>query len=630
MKKKFGLLLLVTVISFLLIGCDLGGTTITTPTASTPTTTTTTTTLTTTTTTTSEPFDRNDLLSIIEEQMGGDVSTEELNANITMMMSLLGIETEEDLYNMMLNLETLMGELVMIESASDLRTWWTAVKASGFDQLMISETLMNLMTTGVDLGLSTMSVEDIEAMIAEYDEIIDDLLVEESELFTEMINYHNDVVYAYAISLPSNSSDALSYYDALLTLDELEDNYYEELAFMMSDNIDYGLLWELESNIDDYFYYSAIGSEDAQSYLEANTALLLNVDNASDYEYLMTYYRDYQEVQAVIIPDYEEMLWNVLDNNSESVSSVIMNMKYDYDSLSYELESLSWEIENAYYTQEELQSQIMTIVMLGEFDAYLQDVESLVKLGVLVNTLYSTVDDLIMGISDETFDYFFSMMNSEYMVMLETPEDLVTAINAIVEIATLLHDSVDETEKANLQVVIIDLGTMYINALELPVEETEAMLTLLENQVGEYFTTLDSIFVEVLGYVDSLTVADFTLIQEYSELIADSETTDSEAAIVTAELMVVLLGNDRLDTDMLLSVLVESMLNATTNFTATESEITLTQAEVIGYFDDVLANAQIVALLDAENLSVSDLDAIEALKTSIMTLSEYFSYNQVK
>lgn len=253
MKKKLLSIFFIGLLTFLLVGCDLGGSTTVpatnpTTTATTATTTTRTTTLTTTTTTVATvAFNRQDLVDFIVDSKDETLDASEVDAEIEMYMEILGMNSEEDLYHMLMMAEGLMLGLMQVETHAQFQTWYLSAKTAGFNQTLLTTTMMNAVMMLVDQSMTELNEDAIMEDIADFEAQIIALEAEITAIRVSQGMVRNQVVTYSQQFLTPVLENVVSYYDRLVMDHQAQvvfDEYFYEISY--SDEFDWETYYDLE------------------------------------------------------------------------------------------------------------------------------------------------------------------------------------------------------------------------------------------------------------------------------------------------------------------------------------------------------------------------------------------------
>jgi len=646
MKKKLLLITFMSLFVFLLVGCDFGGTTVTTTNSSQTTTTTvnnvttsttssgqvtTTTTTGGTTTTTTVPFDRADLVGLIETMNDYEPGSEEAENDIDMLMQVFGYSSEAELYQMLTNVQLLMTGFMDVDSLSTFQTWYVGAKFLGFNEAMMTSTMMNALTM-VLAQANSMSLGDIESeMVA--------LELEIQDTYAAMASYQSDaaavrdeiVTYASQFSSPVDAQ-VINMYDRLV-IDYQAQNYYYDLysAVYDIDDADYDLYNQLEDDLYNYLYYTYIetGSDDPQTYLAAYTSLLstLSQDNYDLFMPILTAYQTYQEGQYSVTYAVIDSISSVMDSNLDYASSVVYYAFYDYQDLIWESDYLQWDIEDLNSQINDLNSQLMMIQVAEMFDEYLNTTEGLATTTAMMSMMYDTLDYIATNVSQSTFDFVLGLATGEMSMDMSAMSalEIVGLVTQVSDVLTLVSDSFSEADIANLTQFSQDIAAMYVSTLGMDPTEEAALITLINTEIVTYFERVGNILDELMSFMDAVSVAKVNAIMDFATLMNSGIATQNEQAVAIATVITVVLGDDSLDLSLLAGYAIDTIYDGNTMFDPDIVERDALKLSVSNAIDSVMTQAALLNGLDASNLTAGQLTDLQNFMTSVQDLMELVS-----
>lgn len=648
MKKKLLLITFMSLFAFLLVGCDFGGTTTTTTTTTassqttattattttssgqTTTTTTTTNTTTTTTTETEIEFEHSDLVGLLESMSDSEPSTEEIEYQIEMMMDLLGYTSEADLYLMLMDAQMLMVGMMEVDSLSSFQTWYAGAKALGFDESMLTSTMMNALTFALEMG-SGQSVDDILGAIAEAEAQIQQSLSEIDDLQAAADAIRAEVVtYASQFSVPFDTQ-VVSLYDSLIT-DWLAQNYYFEMVevtYYLESDVFY-LYSSMETAIYNYIYYTYVetGTDDPQTYMNEFNSIVSGLSQ-ENYDLLMPVinaYQAYEEGYYMYTVPLIQGLSTVLDSNFYLASSEVYSFFYDYNDAIWEVEYVQWDIE---YYQEEIDgyySQMMALEMLSMFQDYLDTTEGLATTQGMISMMYGTLDYIATNVSQTTFDFVMGLASGEEMIDPETlsPLEIVGLVNQVNDLLTLVNDSFSEADIDNLIQFSKDVAEMYVSTLELETAEEAALIALINTEIDLYFERMTNVLEELMSFMDSISVAKISAIMDVVDLMDSGTATEYEQAVAIAHVITVVLGDDSIDLVLLSGYVIDGVYDVNSMFEPDTTERDALKVAVSDAITSILTQAAVVGMYDATNLTTEQMTALQNFMMSVQDLMSLF------
>lgn len=651
MKKKIVLLMFMSLFVFVLAGCDFGNKTTTTTTTSattsqttsntgTTTTTTTNTTTGTTTTTTSATttttsqvvFDRQDLIDYLVASKDYTPEASEIETEITMYMNVLGYDTEEELYQMLMNVDMLMTGLMDVDTLLGFQTWYAGAKSLGFDESMMTTTAVNAITLLLAQA-SQIDPDDVLAEIASLEAAIVALDGDIAAAYVEAALVRDDVV-AYASQFLVNPQ-LVNLYD-LMILDNQAQNDYYETYYELSDS-DKGFDWEvyntLENYLDEYYYYTYVETDsfDPQSYMDSFTTLLATIggDVHDTYVTILNSYMAWQNGYYLNTMPLEESLYTVIDSDTMLATSVIHEFYYDYQYILWDIEYYQWDIDDLNYEIEDMRSELMMLDLAERFDTYFSTTEGLATTLGMVAMIYDTIDYIATNVSQTSFDFIMGLMSGESIPDPETLTalEIVALISQVKTLLNLVGDSFSEADAQNMIQFSKDISGMFVMTLGLDPTEEAAMITTINTEIETYFTMVGDVVEELLSFMDSISVAKVNAIMDFVDLMNSETATQYETAIAVATVIDVVLGDDSIDLTLLANYAIDGLFDATSMFDPDETAKDALKLTVSEGITDILAQAAVISGYDPSNLTTDQMTAVQDFMATVQTLMETIGNN---
>ncbi|MGD9910232.1 MAG: hypothetical protein AB7U79_06485 [Candidatus Izemoplasmatales bacterium] len=611
MKRKISVFMLSSILSLLLIGCDLfnnNQTTVTTELESATTTTTIWSNI--FVTTQYDPYRHQDYLDLLSV-MTGESNSEVLEEVGAMIFSISGFDTEEEVYKLLVSLEDSFTELIEIESLADLQEWWNNFKLAGFNESYVSETMVAVL---INLYDYTASQFDTASYTSRIDEInAENVLLQEdiTSLLEDKSNFENNFS-TYISQLPSHNTEAQTYYNALYDYDHLITDYYDridEIYFTYDYILDYSLLNSLQNLLKSYYE-----TNEPQKLTDYQTELSYVDGTEGFYTDVMDIYDDYLIAKYVTIPDCISALSGIIDGDGQYVITEIESKHNQYENIIWNLlikESEVFDNNNAIVM---IEQEIKDIQLYGFFSDYISEPSSQAKFVMLIATIYGELDGLLSNVSEDTVNFIFSMLTEQ----METNEEtMLQAFESYLEIAMILNNAISEEEFNNMKDISYDVASILIGFyIDDPVEEV-ALKDLLESQIDYLFSTSREINNNVLSFLDSLTYVEKVQIYALIASASDYSVSEEELVIQACVLIDSILVDSELDMDAILDFIVYFYWVDTLNVEFGTVNVTQIQENAAAAFDDFLLLVSEVATFDSSNLTEAQITTIQSLETAM-------------
>ncbi len=670
MKRKLVLVLLITLFTFVLAGCDfLGGTTVTTTeqtdtttttsTTSTSTSTTTTTTsssgtttstttttssgtaVTTTTTTssgqttttttisqtTTSDFDRQDLIDYFIDNAQGEIppTSAEIEAQILFYLDLFGVTSEEDLYYLLIGMNTVLSGFDMIETLQDAKDWYSSAKALGFSREVITNMMMKMMQKSIEDGAD------------EYDEsyYVGQIALLQGSIASNQIAMAaiRDQVVTYCNMDTTSSTDCIDFYDALVERFEADQNYWDAVDYARwetyRDEWDQNLFEDMIWNLDNvmYFTYYDIDSYNQNLYQEAYDSVhdSLSLEQATMYDPYIALYQAYLIIQYRDVYRLSDIVYSLTGISGSNVGEKVNDFFQTYANMGYNNQSSEWMIQEMMDEQSRVLEQHL---MMTAFEGYMNTESGKAKLGALMVTLYDILDNVIMNLDEATFNFVMSLMKGEIEFGPEdlTSENIVLYTGMLSNVLTLLTETISDEDILNLTSLMKDVFALYVNGLGLDPTEATALIATVSTAIDQYSTVLFDTIEDLIVFLDSIDQTKADAIIAFVELIQSGLFTEEEIVIEVAKLIDVLIGDESLDLNALFNNLTEIFFDVMYMFSPDESQVIAVKTAIQENITRILELAAIIKDYDVLSLDMTMIDNIDEFQARIEAFVNIFRY----
>ncbi|MDD4184285.1 MAG: hypothetical protein PHI01_02615, partial [Candidatus Izemoplasmatales bacterium] len=626
MKGKISVLLLFLLMSLLLVGCEdlstfttTGSETPTTTESSTPVTTTApatgvtttapatgvTTTVPATGVTTTVPattvstgfFDRSLLVgAIIAMDGSGEMTEAEAEEQIGMMTMILGV-SEDELYAMVLEAPTMISGLQTIETLADFQLWYAEAKTIMSKQ-MLTDAMMNVIQMMSAQVVDDPQTEYLQQEIDDTEDALADALVQLAAVRTAMVAYGN--------TNTTNGASVVAYYDAIVAREEANSTYYQA-----EDEYFYDRSWEeydeyeqLEDHMWNYYYYlyDYVDTELANQAITNYNNLLgsFSTEKQAAYGALIELYEAYLMCQFATVPLAEEEIAGLQDTVTEEMVTSVLNDDYlsEYYNWSSEVNTYEWVLVELQYELEQAEAMLAFMEL---FVAYLGTVDGATTLKLVVIDLYDLADALIVNLDEEVFDLIFGMLfnyaplGGDLLDEMSGIQLLLGYIDELSAILTTIQTEMDTEAIGHLSDLLKDVATIYVQSMDLPIAEENAMLAVFLPKIDEYLGIADEIFDELVGFLQTVDEDKIAAITAFVEMMIPEEEQDPVVfmsvhdqnemffvLVEAAKLAQALIGDESLDLSMIVDHLVTIYFDIEYDFQPDPEQVTLIRGLVIG------------------------------------------------
>jgi len=603
----------------------------------------------------SPSFDRTALMAMIRGMHGEEVLTdEEVNGEINQIMSVLGIYSEEHLFNLLAFVMPKIGELQTIDTPEAFNAWVIALTSDpNFDDEFIIDTLMHAIQVMLTNNVLYFDLTYLYDNIADYQGQIDNNIMLMGQIDTNAVNY-------CTVHTGENSGVCLTYYDKLKYGLSFKTAY--EQAYNMyfwegdHDSFKYDQLINI---MEQYYYYTyvlvdpisaAMYMSDFSDYLDS-----LSPEEQADYAALIQLYNDWQLYQFEDQAEARSALDGIYDDGMQPVANHVETFFYDYQYLFFQNKNLYGNISNTEWDIQQQQNQHRTMsIFLG----YLNTTEGYAKIRELLSDIYYTAKGLLTDVDPEIFalvHQIIGMSNSLSegekldLSFLATPEKISIMIPKLAGLVTYIYDAFDPTTGTISLDNIISLGedilTLAINNQEdLDATQKAAILAVMLPKVTEYA----NMALQTLGNLSTfLNSFDETKIQDtldavnYLMSLMPKDESDSSDPYVTmvsapinyiglvwavANIIDVTLGDDSLDVDQLFGNIMDVYFDIRYKFQPDEDTKTDVKAAILANNARLIELAGIIASYDPLTIGVDGVAAIDEFMARAQAFVGVFQY----
>lgn len=632
MKKKLILLLSIFTFILVLVGCvDTGTQDTSSTTASNPTTVTTVTTNTTNTTVTTV-FHREDLVNFFAEQSGIELdqegAAEAIDAQIGIILSITGIETEAELYQLITNAQTIYESTGAIETFADFQAWYQNAKSLGFNEETITLLASNSLLGFINFYLSEFDSASVEAAIQEYQDELDDLNGSLADLLDQQDNMRVAVVaYASAFSEPVRTN-IVNLYDAYLMTDQYENDYYDAISeAFYNEYFDYYTYFDLEYYLEEYIYYTyeVTNSDDPAIYMGLYNTALSQLDPMVQltYEYVCQAYLDYQEYTYEVLYATMDLFDGVINPlTGEYVSYEISNYYDEYQYISMDIEDLYYSIESTQYSLDNYMADLENLDYINIAKEYLMSASGSATVTAMIAMLYDTVDYVATNLSQSSFDFIVTLMNQEEAPL--NPDmsslEIVAFITQVRQLLVLLDSSFDSADQATLIQFGQDFAELYIPTLELDPTEEAALISTIQTAIASYVTSTDAVITELLDFLNTISVQKVDAIMNIVNISNQIDPSNNAIAIAVANAIDTVLGDDSLDFDLVVGFVVDGAFDAQSMFDPDEVAKAELKADILDSIQTILADSYLIKGYDENNLTSDQLTNIQNFMSDVSDL----------
>ena len=535
-------------------------------------------------------FDRADLIALIQMMTEDELTEMEIEEEIDMYLYVLGIFSEEHLYQILSFVTTKFGELQTIDNAEDFNTWVAELTGNpDMDDEFVVNTLMHMLSTMIANSYEYFDISYIDDDIAYFQNRVDENQIMMDGIRSDVVNYCTT-----STSMPS---ECIAYYDAsvqnlnnyFMEYDRLYNDYFRSVDFEGSERYQ-----ELQELIDQYFYYTYedINLSEAAAYLSDYNGLLLtlNPDEYTAYMPILNAFWAYLLYEDTVYYPLEDSLDGIIDTTGDHrlVKNQIVWYFGDYQNLFWDNQNWHGEINNSQQERARMLDQHRTMSI---FYGYLQTPGGLANIRELVEDLYTSAKELLTTVDSDLFDLVMEIMHltmnleedeNPDLSFLLTPENLAFYIPKFVDILEFFQTKFDTGAISidNLVTIGEDILTRVIQSQDMTETEKALILSLALPKVEEYVTMALDEFDNLINFLNSIDVVKVEAILDFVKLFAQNGPDGPDMSVLEDDgpdnyvLMIwtianfadVMLGDGSLDLSMIVDDVINLYYDITTQF----------------------------------------------------------------
>jgi len=551
------------------------------------------------------------LVDLVVLMWGGDTAptVDEIDDTIEQMMWIMGTETELETYTMMMTILGMLPSLQSYTTLAEFQAWFAGLPALGFDE----EQIVDMLVAAVLMMVS----EEVDRFDPQ--RYLDNIAYHEAEILTlnGLLVSIPAAANAYCAALPvDDRTKCGTYFDVRIHNNLLRlayQNAFSDATWGKND-FDYSLYYDLEWKLTNYYDYKYYYLEDttADQYMADYLLMVDDMTAAEKLIYLpiLQLYMDYQLHTYTTLQSASHAMSGVYDDTlGDSVINVI---EYDYF-YPYQ-EALDNKSQHEWMIMEEtewMNQDMERHAMMIELETYLYSEIGSSKLKTLGITLYDILGSVVVGIDPDTFDLIFGLAigSIDPKTISTTPEDISDYAGQIADLMALLASSLDEADMLNLMALISDLAEIYIDTLDMTVEEKAAIILILETSGPYYLDAASDIYYEMIDLLNGLTPEKVTLLMDLYDKYSGSFMSSDPYGIVidVSKVIDAFLYDGTFDIQLILGYAIEGYYDVSTQFTDDPVVTAAIKAAMIEAINQIILLAHTVKDVDPLDPSVADM-----------------------
>ena len=685
MKRKLVLMLLITLVTFVLAGCDFfGGTTTTTDTTatssqttssatSTTTTTTTTgtatvtTTITTTTTssgqttttttttstgattttststttttstgtttTTSQPtttttsdgsFDRQDLIDYFISRAGETPPTsEQIEAEIDFYLNLLGTSSEEDLYNLLIGADTLMTGFDALATLQDIQALYNQAISLGFDRQTVINLMINAFKQMLNQQLNDIDLTEYPADIADLEADLSQETADRASLISSVAAYCIDDT-EYAAQCQSLFDLAVSRYEARVAYqDLLNQTMWNSENFYWDWNLFNDLLFNLD-NLVRYTYYDV--SVEMASEAQVNIINLLDflsTDELSKYNPILDAYEAYLIIHYRDYSTLQDTMSSYTDDYSSYIVQIMDQNVFQYEQYSDNIADDTREIANRVEWQAD---RVSEHALLTAIVAYFATASGTTKLTNLAGMLYDILGNVVLNFNQDTFDFILGLLSKQIILgpdML-TSENIANYPAMFSDVLALIRNTITTEDIDNIKSLAKDIIPIVLAQAPIDPLELPALLAKVNTTVDQYVDMIFTAIDTVIIFTGNINQTKADAIYAFVIDMMNMGMSESEMVIRISELVNLLTSDGSLNLDFIANSMIEVYFDVQYQLSPDETTVGLVKTAFMDNLDRILELANLIKDYDPMSLNAEQLILMDEMKSRVDAIGMAF------
>lgn len=593
------------------------------------------------------------LYFLVEDMFGNDdpynsFDSEEMAAELLVVSEM---PSEEDLYNMLLDVWDLYLELFSVRTSTDLQAWYAATESIGLNKTLLITMFYNAMTTGVTNDLAY-ALEDFNYYTAEF--------AEKSQM---LLDYNADLLalgaeaetYCLTGVNPLLIVECQEYWETLKQKNDLQQAFYMELDNVSwnDSNFNWDVWYDIENLQHEVLWVTEFSTDPSditasQALLDAYIEGLITAEEVL-YLPLMAMYVDYMSIEMILsgstysdldVPDLGNVK-NIRQHLEElfygNQQDFVEGDKYYRGYVAYlqMIPNVEWSIQ---YITEELERADVRYADQQVTTGFLTDATNEANLKQLMGTVYDGLDAIMLAIDEETFntvvDLVMDIMVQQININMDgpdiNPQMYFTAENIMLVTGKLdmfiaaFYGTLDQIDYDNLKLLLLDYAEYSYTSEGLIPTEIDALLlsngllfdkflTYFQFGVGEITNLLQSVDIVKATALAELAQQDFGMMTEIDITVLVSQGID------------ILIGDGSVDISLILQYMADIYFEVNQAATILPGDLTQLQTDIDIYITDVLLLIGIVKNYNSHLISASEVEVIFDLIARVQRIPSWFN-----
>jgi hypothetical protein len=568
---------------------------------------------------------------IASKYEGGTPTSEQIEADVALLLRILGTDSEYEAYRLTQVGEGFLAQVMNADTLAELQEAYANGKASGFDQDQIVAILMNAIEVLLEQQTTYGRYEDLLDQIA----YLEQMIIDNEAMYLVIIQQGIDYCAAYADPAMYETCR-----DAWLALIEEENLYHaftdaENGAWdLYGDAWDWDLMYALLWNLEDAYYYTYVDENPyyAALYMDAYLALYngLTAEEQAMYDTVLLPFAQWK-IYADENGGYARaMLGTILSGSAPDGIDGLYQLMDEYDQLFWDADMYAWQIV-------ELQWQLGDAFLEKQFllavQTWFATETGRAEAETLAVTLYDVFESVLFGIDEGTFDLIYGLVTKSIdpSTIATDPASLDGYIGRAADLIRLLMSTVDNGDIENIKAVAKDLLGLYIGIQDFD-ETTEAeLIALMELTVDDYADMAVTLYGQILVLLDSLDetkidqLLDQIAILTGMDILKVEESADYSQIIAAATIVDILVYQSGVDIDFFVTSFVRIYYDVVYGMVYDGEEMLAVRDALATSVARIVQLTHYISALDPDAMPTAvQLQMIYELKNRIDALREAF------
>lgn len=569
-------------------------------------------------------FDFNDFLPLLSSISGENVSHEEAQEIVDMILHMTGIQSEEHVYHLLLHIPDLRDSLFNVTTNEAFQLWYESTKTAGFTKELMTDMIIHAILQSVKDQLDHLPNEELIAMIADLNEgvqyhqlLMDGLLLE---------------VHDYCVTYTSDPDTCIAYYDRYIVYHERFIEYQEQMWRYIGDGwIQDYLYFSLLPTVEQYIYFTYVDIDPsiAEQRLLSLDAMIDGLPESTQDHYvtLIDMYIAVNDYYHTNIAAIEAQLMDEIDTMLPEPMPVAERLRdHFYEHYLPLLEDTLHNLQTIEEFESILESLILEAAFLSGTYEWLRSPDGREALREVVNALYDAIDANLLGVSEPIYSLITGLINESFDP--ETFFDSETICLYIDELLIILDRFEVAFTQYGLTDIIADAGgsilDIFIRSLGLEADEQAHLIALILPKIPEYLAMIDETYHELHQFLESIDVEKVQMAFLVLQQMESGELGPFEQVILVSQAIDLILNDGSIDMTLIMDYVITIYYDVECFFAADAAHVSLVKNAFFSNMTRILELAHDISFYDPLNLSIMEMNAIDEMMSRVSSFMKVF------